>query len=308
MPKTLVLFNPNSGRAGAAKAVHRHFADHPPATFYETSSSDDAVRASKQAVHDGFQLIVAAGGDGTVNSVANGIMAGLADARDEVDVTMGIVPIGTANDFALTLGIPDELDQALELLVSGARRCVDLVELQTQSQRRCFANVAAGGNSDRVTDALTDEIKQTWGPLCYLRGAIGVLTDLESYAVVLTFDDEEPLSITLWNIIVANGRTNAGHLQVAPRASIEDGLLDVVLIRDGTILEFAALTLQFALNDYLESDQIIYRQVRTLEMRSQPPMRFSIDGERIDEQPVVFRAKHRALRMVVGRGYSAEPE
>ena len=182
-----------------------------------------------------------------------------------------------------------------------------MVEVRTENQQRCFANAAAGGNSDRVTEALTDELKQTWGPLCYLRGAIGVLADLESYEVALTFDDEEPFTIKLWNIIIANGRTNAGHLQVAPRASIEDGLLDVVLIRDGMIVDRATLTMQFALSDYLESDQIVYRQVRALEMRSQPPMRISIGGEPIDEQPVVFRAKHRALRMVVGPGYSTEP-
>ena len=303
MPKTLVLFNPNSGRADAANVIRRHLADQPQVTIYETSSSDDAVRSARQAVHEGVQLIVAAGGDGTVNSVANGIVTGVDEVGKAVDVTMGIVPLGTANDFALTLGIPDDLGQATSLLVLGESRYVDLVEVQTENQRRCFANVAAGGNSDRVTEALTDELKQTWGPLCYLRGAIGVLADLESYEVALTFDDEEPFTIKLWNIIIANGRTNAGHLQVAPRASIEDGLLDVILIRDGTIMDLVSLTTQFALSDYLESDQIVYRQVRSLEMASQPPMRFSIDGEPIDEQPVVFRSKHRALRTIVGPSF-----
>lgn len=300
MPSVFVVHNPNSGRAELAQ-VHRRFDGRSDVTVRDTNSAEHAASLAAQAVGEGFDVVVAAGGDGTVNSVANGIW------KASADVVMGVLPLGTANDFAQTLGVPDDLEQACKLLFSMTSRPIDLVELQTETQRRCLANVASGGNSDRVTEALTDELKQTWGPLCYLRGAIGVLADLESYEVTVAFDDEPAFQTSLWNIIVANGRTNAGHLLVAPRANPEDGLLDVILIRDGSLGDIASLAAQFALSDYLESEQVVYRQARSFTLESNPRIRFSIDGEAMDEQPVAFRAKPSAVRMITGAAYTAEP-
>jgi diacylglycerol kinase (ATP) len=298
MAKRLVLWNPKSGKAADAAPERARFLQAPDTTLEETESPADARHKAEQAAARGFDIVVAAGGDGTVNSVANGII------DSGADVTLGVMPIGTANDFAFSLGMPTELDAATDAVIANNARPLDIVELETSSQHWCYANVAAGGNSDRVTNALDDEMKATWGPLCYLRGALGVLGDMHSFHAQVVFDDDRPLEIDLWNIIVANGRTNAGRLHIAPRANLEDGLLDVLLIKNGDPIDMAALTARYLFSDFVESELVIYRQVRSLKIKSDPQMRFSIDGESIDDQPVVFRCLPGAVRMIVGPEYS----
>lgn len=304
MRRTLVIWNPVSGRAAEAVDVVEWISAREDTTVQVTESSADAEDFAENGVRDGYSLIVAAGGDGTVNAVANG----LAKAGEALGVvaSMGILPIGTANDFAFTLGLPDDFALAAELLYTAEPRLIDLVEMETLSGRRCFANMAAGGNSNRVTESLTDEIKKTWGPLAYLRGAIGVLVDLGSHNVTVHIDEKEQFTARIWNILVANGRTNAGHLPVAPFARPDDGLMDLILIRDGTFLDLAAIAAEFALlNSYLDSDQVIYRQARSFTLTSEPPMKFTIDGEIIKEMPIGFRIRPGAVKMIVGAEFES---
>jgi diacylglycerol kinase (ATP) len=299
--KTLVIWNPNSGRAKSAADIRKLLEEQDSTDVREPSTTVEVTQFVRQAAEDGCELVVAAGGDGTVNAVANAIVA------SGGDLTMAVLPIGTANDFAYTLGIPDELTQAYELLATGEVRSIDLVDLETVEGTHCFINVATGGNSDRVTENLTDELKQTWGALCYLRGAIGVLADLTSFQATVSFDDQADIELNLWNVIVANGRTNAGRLLLAPLASIEDGLMDIVLIRDGTVLDLASLAGQFLMNDYLRSEQVVFRQARSFAIRTNPPMFFSVDGEPLAKQPLLFRARPRALKVIVGERYLPTP-
>ena len=301
MRSCVIIGNPNAGKwLQAAGALERLVATLD-CQMIETKSREHAEKAAQDACERGAALIVSAGGDGTLNSVVNGMLRSAAQPS-----TLGILPIGTANDFAATLAVPDDLYEAVDLLRNGERRPIDIIELHTGVELRRFANVAAGGNSDRVTQALTDDIKHTWGPLCYLRGAVGVLSHLQSYDLQITFDDDHPLHVDVWNVLIANGRTNAGRLVVAPRANPEDGLLDVILIRDGDFIDLATLTARFVLSDYLDCEQIIYRQAKKVRVRSTPGMRYSIDGEAIEGQPIEFRVLPAAIRMVVGQDYQAQ--
>ena len=185
MAKRLVLWNPKSGKAREAAPERARFSQDSETTFEETESPADARKKAQFAASEGYEVIVAAGGDGTVNSVANGVL------DSGADVTFGVMPIGTANDFAFSLGMPTALDDATDTIFAGNDRPLDVVELETSNQKWCYANVAAGGNSDRVTNALDDEMKATWGPLCYLRGALGVLADMRSYRAEVVLDDDE---------------------------------------------------------------------------------------------------------------------
>jgi len=130
-----------------------------------------------------------------------------------------------------------------------------------------------------------------------------VLTDLTSFQATISFDGEPSFDLAVWNVIIANGRTNAGRLVLAPQASLEDGLMDVVLIRDGTVLDLASLASQFVLSDYLQSEQVVFRQVKTLSIVSDPPIRFSVDGEPVEDPPREFRVLPQALSVIVGDDY-----
>lgn len=250
----------------------------------------------QESVADGFDTVVAAGGDGTVNAVVNALMS--------VDIAkrpaMGILPLGAANDFVSTLGISTDIKTAIGNVTSGNCIPIDVVRISTDGFERYYVNVATGGNSVRVTEEMTPEMKSRWGAFCYLRGALPVLADLQSYHIQLECDGEVMEGQDSWAVLVANGRTNAGGIVVAPPAWPHDGLLDVVVIRNGSVLDMMAIAGNAMLGDYLASEQVIHRQVKQLKLRSEPGMRFTLDGEVINEEPLDFNIVPSAIRMFVG--------
>lgn len=266
------------------------------ARIVEIDRETDLVGLIEEALQTGFNTVVAAGGDGTVNAVVNAVMAMNAGQRPR----MAILPLGTANDFAGTLCIPDNINEAVELLRHGRCLPIDVIRIRAEGFEMHYANVAAGGNSVRVTEEITSEMKSRWGAFCYLRGALTVLTDLESYRIDVALDDEYIEQMDTWAVLVANGKTNAGRIVVAPGASPVDGLMDVILIRDGSVLDMMDIVGNAMLGNYLESEQVIHRQVKHLQLDSRPDMRFTVDGEVIDQQPVVFDVVPAAIEMFIG--------
>ncbi len=260
---------------------------------------NEAVR--KAVVDDNCKLIVAAGGDGTVNVVVNAIMC----LRAELRPRLAIIPIGTANDFAGTLLISDDNQQVIGSLVDGTFAPIDVVRIRAGRSNRFFANMAAGGNSVEVSESITDDIKTMWGPLCYLRGAIGVLGAMKTFQIQATMDDEV-LEVESWGVLVANGRTNAGRIPVAPLASPTDGLLDVIIIKNGDVLDMFEIASKTLFSSLLESQQVVFRQVKKLQLQSTPGMRFTLDGEVIDEVPFEFEIVPGAIDMLVGEGFRDE--
>ena len=296
MLKTLVVWNSNAGSVDAAADIRSTLERHKNTTIVQPVDSKDMERLLKHHCENGTKLVVAAGGDGTINSVINGL-------NDTWGVTLGVLPLGTANDWCSSLGIPDDLDEAMEVLMRGETRILDIAEVVTVGRTTRFANIATGGNSYRVTESLTDEMKQSWGPLCYMRGAISILSDLDSFETEIRFDDGPPQAFSVWNIIIANGKTSGGRIEVAPKAILDDGLLDVVIIQSGTVIDLADMTVRYVFGDYIDSDQVVYRQARKITIKSTPPLLFSIDGDLVEEQPVTFRAIPRCQLVIVGPGF-----
>lgn len=329
--KTLVVWNPHAGRVGEAASVRAILDAMTDYDVEETSSPDHAEHLAQHASSQGYRAVIAAGGDGTVNSVATGLYTSrkqlcqaTADSSKTMSVndqaasdslpsksqlppTLGVLPMGTANDMAATLAMPWSLEESLAVLKQERQRTIDLISVSSPQRNWTFVNVGAGGNSDRVTELLTDEIKSTWGPWAYLRGAFSVLADLASFDATVRFDDERPFDISLWNVIIGNGRTNAGRLHVTPRANPEDGLMDVVLVRDGTGFDVATLGTQFFLGDYLESEMVTYRQARRFVISSEPNISFTVDGEAVSGDPLEFEVCPQALPVFVGPDYVCEP-
>jgi diacylglycerol kinase (ATP) len=236
-------------------------------------------------------VIVAAGGDGTLNEVVNGIGENLGEAR------VGLIPLGTGNDFGRTIGVPVDLDAAIDVILAGDTRPVDLVRV-TSDDVRYFVNVSAGGFSGLVNEKLTPEIKKTWGPLAYLRGAAAALSELRAYRTTLAFDNTESLVLDLYNVVVANGRYVAGGTLIAPEALIDDGLLDVVLIPKRSGPELAMLGAQIGLGNHMFSDSIVFRRAANVTVNSKPGMWFNVDGELVGNDPARFEILPRALRFI----------
>jgi diacylglycerol kinase (ATP) len=291
MGKTCIILNPSAGSVSDLDVVTARLKSLPNADLLLTSKTGSAARSAKTALKKGCDTIIAAGGDGTLNEVVNGIGENLGDAR------VGLIPLGTGNDFARTIGIPVELETAIELILAGETRPVDLVRV-TSDEVRYFVNVSAGGFSGLVNEKLTPEMKKTWGPLAYLRGAAAALSELRAYRTTLAFDNTESLVIDLYNVVVANGRYVAGGTLIAPEALIDDGLLDIVLIPKGPATEMAMLAAQIGMGNHLSSESVVFRRAAKVTVNSKPGMWFNVDGELVGNEPARFEILPRALRFI----------
>jgi diacylglycerol kinase (ATP) len=161
--------------------------------------------------------------------------------------------------------------------------------------------VAAGGFSGIVRRKMTAEIKKSWGPLAYMRGAAAALPKLHAYKTKIVLDDEEELSSALYNLIIANGRFAAGGLPIAPKADPSDSLLDVVLIPKRSAPEMALLAAAIILGKHFTSNGIVFRRAKKISVRSKPGMWFNVDGELVGSVPATFQIVPRALNFVVKR-------
>ncbi|HEY2138450.1 MAG TPA: diacylglycerol kinase family protein [Chthoniobacterales bacterium] len=253
MGKTCIILNPSAGSVQHVDEIVARLGRLPNAEIRVTGRRGSAERFARTAIRQGRETIVAAGGDGTLNEVINGIGENVTKAR------VGLIPLGTGNDFARTIGVPTDLEAAIDLIAAKKTRAVDLVRV-TSDEVRYFVNVSAGGFSGLVDEKLTSKMKKTWGPLAYLRGAAAALCDLRAYRTTLAFDNSDSLMLDLYNVVVANGRYVAGGRMIAPEASVDDGLLDIVLIPERPAGELAVLAAQMAMGTHLTSDAVIFRR------------------------------------------------
>ncbi|AUX41767.1 hypothetical protein SOCE26_031900 [Sorangium cellulosum] len=301
-----IIVNPAAGNAAQAARLRDLSAGRAGVELLETEGPGHGRELARAAVEAGADLVVAAGGDGTINE----IVQGLGPYRDRA--RLALLPLGTGNDLARTLGVPLDPAEAFALLdedhVEAQTRKLDLVHVESAGQTRYCLNVAAGGFSGQVDEALTDDMKATWGPLAYLRSAMKVLPDLTGYQTTIAWDDQEFERVEALNVIVANGRTCAGGMRVASRASMEDGLLDVVIVRYASLLDLAAVAARLLAGTYLSSDEVMHRRASRVRIAAKPGMWFNVDGELLSNAPISFSVEPRAIRVLVGPGYSAEGE
>lgn len=290
--KTCVVLNPKAGSVQDVDALVARLRRIPKTEVCITSKRGSAVSLTRTALRKGCKLIVAAGGDGTLNEIVNAL------GEKNSGVLVGLIPLGTGNDFARTLGLPTEVEAAIDLLRAGKTRMIDLVRV-TSDRVRYFANVSAGGFSGLVDEKLTPKMKRTWGPLAYLRGATAALPELRAYRTTLSLDNKESLKLSLYNVVIANGRYVAGGRLIAPEASVDDGLLDIVLIQERSAPELALLAAQVALGKHLSSEAIVFRRAVKVTVNSRPGMRFNVDGELVGKGPAVFEVLPSALQFVV---------
>lgn len=267
-----------------------------------TRGQGDALEAAR-----GWEggLLVVSGGDGTVNEAVNG----LGEAGFPEDVTLALLPMGTGNDLAQTLEVPGDLHRSVEIVRRGAVRQLDVARIRSGAiGERFFINVATGGAGMEISEAAGDpDLKRRWGRLAYLRASFDALGDHAAREARITLDGEEH-RLRAVNVTVGNCRYAGGGWPAAPRANPEDGLLDLVVIEDGRLDEILSLAPKALLRaDYLDEEGVFYARARNLRVEADPGLGFTADGELIGEEPAEFSVLPRALKVVVGPGYTPEP-
>ena len=291
--KPFVIVNPKAGSAGDIYFVLEQLRRLEPVELHLTSEGEDAETLARNAARSGYDYVVAAGGDGTINAVVNGI----ARSRRREKIRIGVLPLGTGNDFARSLGLPTSIEGNIDIMIAGETALVDLVRAKGRFTRY-FVNVSAGGFSGVVDEMLTPEIKRSWGPLAYLRAAAEALPELEAYHTKIVCDDEH-LSLDLYYVVIANGQFVAGGLPIAPQADLRDGMLDLILIPKLAAPSIALLIAQMMLGKHLE--MVTTRRAKNVSVRSRPAMWFNVDGELFGNKPIVFQVIPGALTFVVAK-------
>lgn len=293
--RTRVILNPAAGGGTLEAALRRGVAELPGGAEIRVGSGPgESRRLARDASREGVQRVVAAGGDGTVSEVATGLLE--AGHAGEI----GVLPIGTGNDLAASLGIPRGLGPSLDLLRRGRSIPVDAIGLVPIVGPRSpsFAwNAAVGGFCGRISDRMPAGMKRRWRSLSYLRAAAAELRSLRPHAVVLDVDGEE-LALELLMLVVANGRYAGGRIPLAPGAEPDDGWIDVVAIRAVSPLGLAALVPAVLAGRHLASRHVVHRRARRVAIEAGAGFWINVDGETWREGTAAFEVRPAALRFI----------
>lgn len=273
-----------------------------------TTAEGDATRAAEEAVHDGYDRLFVGGGDGTLNEVLNGV-ARVAQGLEQV--TFGVIPLGTGNDFATALGLPEDIPDAIEALLEDDAASVDIGRMNDQY----FVNVSAGGFIAEVSDAVNPQLKTVAGKLAYLIGGAQVvwtyepvraqLLRVESLGVppTATAQNQAPLpsSIALHAFAVCNSRLVGGGRLIAPHATIDDGRMDVCLIEAMPTVDFLALLRRVSGGEHVDDKRVLYFQAAALELVFDRVIKVNTDGQVLETNRCRYDVLPRAARFLRGR-------
>ena len=298
-----MICNPTSGGGAYDADELRAELDGYELDWVVTEGPGDAGEAAAEW-SDG--LLVVAGGDGTINDVVNG----LGKAGFPEGVTLGILPAGTGNDLAATLCIPNDPDEAEDVIRQGRVRTLDVARVSSEGVgERFFINVATGGLGAEISDANEGEFKKRWGKLSYLRASLEVAKDFDVKELELYLDGELR-KVRAVNVVVANCRFAGGGWLAAPKANPEDGLLDIVVIEKLGMVDLLQLApASIARADYMGKEGVFSARAKEIRVETQPPgLDFTADGEVVGDDPARFSVVPRALKVIVGPDYVPEPQ
>lgn len=287
--KVRIVANPVSGGGrgkSMAEALQRHLEGS--IGEVELALTQKAGDASIMAGRPGADCIVAAGGDGTINEIVNGM-------RD-TDATLAILPLGTANVVARELGIPRDTKAVAKIIVQHRVRSMDL----GIAGGRPFLLGAGAGFDAAVAHAVSERRGRSSSYLKWV-GPIVSTALRYSYPKIRAVVDGREVSGSAQYAIVGNCRYSAGIFVATPRAKIDDGLLDVCLMHDLNPLRLAAIALQLHHGRFLERDDVTYIQGKRVELSpaSDEPVPLQIDGDPAGHLPGEFGIAEKALRVVV---------
>lgn len=277
-----VIFNP-AARSEKARNTWARIERFPGCIFQPTGKAGDARRFAKEAAARGCQTVVAAGGDGTINEVVNGLAGS--------EVALGILPVGTMNVFANELGMPGNLEKCWEIIRAGHTRVIDLA----RANKQYFVQLAGVGLDAQVVEATTWEAKKSLGPLSYLISAAQIAARKPPKLIVDVEGERREASF----VLVGNGRHYAGPLKFFHRASYDDGMLDVLIFRNISYLDIARYLATILMGTHADQPDVEYLQTARAEVTSEDDVPVECDGEVVMKVPVVFRISSKKLRVVV---------
>jgi diacylglycerol kinase (ATP) len=291
-----VIFNPT---ARGEKA--RHFRRHldmigAECALKQTAAAGGARPLAAEAIREGFDTIVAAGGDGTLNEVLNG----MGDVPDGFErARLGVLPLGTVNVFAKELAMPSRLAAGWQVLRAGRERRIDLPSVAysvgEKPARHFFAQLAGSGLDARAIELADWQMKKKVGPLAYVWAGVAALRGKPSRVVVTNAARTETGEL----VLVGNGRFYGGRFRLHPEADLADGLLDVCVFPRANWLTLLRCAGMFALGWKIPAGVAKSFRAKSFTLTSETPTPFEVDGENVGHLPAAFSIQPEKLRVVV---------
>lgn len=288
MKKVKFIYNPYSGENeildNLDKVIEIHQSYGYTVVPYRISKNYP-VKEALEDVDSSFDYVLIAGGDGTVDSVVNAIKA------RNIDMPIGILPVGTANDFAKFIGIPQNIGEACVQILENPESLVDIGRIND----KYFINVASTGLFTDISQKTDDELKNTIGKLAYYIKGIGQLPNFRKLKVKLT-SKEEIFDGEMYLMLVFNGQT-AGNLKLATKADVCDGKLDVIVFKALAVYELLPLFIKMLKGEHLDDPNVLYFKTDDLLIESNEDIAVDIDGEKGPGFPLTIQCIKGGLKI-----------
>lgn len=259
---------------------------------------EEATPIAKKAVQDGYKIVIAMGGDGTIEAVMRGMVGGKA--------RLGIIPAGTENNIAKSLGIPKDLEAACVLIASDQTLKLDLGQVTTRKGKKfIFFEMATVGLSAAV---YPDANKAASGKLSGIKATAMTLIRQEAHPnVFLTLDNESKIEVETMLVMVSNTPVFGKNFQVAPEASMQDGLLDISVYPDFGKLELLRYYAAVMDGGYSGNGKVQHYQARKIKVKASPKLNVMADGVALGKGTVTIKVRPGALRVITaGKAPGAE--
>jgi len=308
----LVIVNPKSAAgsthgkwAETASDLRTHFG---PFNVAFTKRQGDGIELARRGIENGRKFIIACGGDGTINEVANGIL------ETGEDIEMGILPSGTGGDFRRTINMPRAMREAAQSLRTGDTRKIDVGKVtyrnfEGETVSRFFLNVSSFGLAASIIQRVKSDTSLSWLPIDALRGkasfALSALQEVIGPSVSrvkVKIDDAEEKTLDTVNFCVANARFFGGGMKIAPEASLTDGFLDVVNIGDISTARILMNAHTLYRGTHLDLAEVKSKKARRVEASAideNSEIHIETDGELPGMLPVIYEVVPAALRLRV---------
>lgn len=277
MDKVKLIYNPYSGENVILKELDIIMKMHQEKGYQVIPYRIQQGKKVSEAlldIDDSYKYILIAGGDGTVDSVVNAMM------NMKIDLPIGILPVGTANDFGKFINIPSDVKEALERILSTEPVPVDIGKIN----EKYFINVASTGLFTDISQKTDDNLKNTIGKLAYYIKGLEELPNFRKLKVKIT-SEELVYDGEMYLMLVFNGQT-AGNLKLATRADATDGYLDVIVIKAVALYEIIPLFLKILKGDHLDSNKVVYFKTKDVLIESNEDIVTDIDGEKGPDFPL----------------------
>lgn len=277
MKKVRFIYNPYSGENVILHELDKVMKLHQEKGYQVVPyriQKDRDIKEAFDIIDEDYKYILVAGGDGTVDSVVNAMMS------MKINLPIGILPVGTANDFGKFIGIPSDVTKACNQILESEPKAVDVGKING----KYFINVASSGLFTDVSQKTDLNLKNTIGKLAYYLKGIEEIPNFRKLKVHLKSKELE-YNGEMYLILVFNGQT-AGNFKLATRADVNDGYLDVIMIKAVPIIEILPLFIKILKGEHLDSDKVIYFKTNDVLIESDEDIVVDIDGEKGPDFPL----------------------